>query len=112
MDTLIAGGMPEMILVFPDCFTQYGGSQYLDSPAVGKYRIIFNRGIDSIHRSKIQNDPKKIGRGVMGKSSGGYGAITLSMKCPNLFSAVACHSGDMYFEYAICPEFPLGPSRP
>ena len=26
MDRLIAGGMPEMILVFPDCFTRYGGS--------------------------------------------------------------------------------------
>ena len=43
----------------------------------------------------------------MGKSSGGYGAIMLAMECPELFSAVACHSGDMYFEYAYLPEFPL-----
>jgi enterochelin esterase family protein len=26
-----------MILVFPDCFTRYGGSQYVDSAAVGNY---------------------------------------------------------------------------
>ena len=25
------------ILVMPDCFTRYGGSQYVDSPALGRY---------------------------------------------------------------------------
>jgi S-formylglutathione hydrolase FrmB len=103
MDSLIANGMPEMILVFPDCFTRYGGSQYIDSPAVGNYRTFLNDElipyIDRKYRTK--------GRGVMGKSSGGYGAITSAIKRPNLFSAVACHSGDMYFEYCYLPEFPL-----
>src|SRR5689334_17953097 len=28
----------EVILVLPDCFTRYGGSQYVDSPAIGRYR--------------------------------------------------------------------------
>src|SRR5215467_12532097 len=27
MDFLISRGVPEIILVFPDCFTRYGGSQ-------------------------------------------------------------------------------------
>jgi len=26
-----------LIVVMPDCFTAYGGSQYLNSPAVGNY---------------------------------------------------------------------------
>src|SRR5262249_30148187 len=26
-----------MLVVFPDCFTRYGGSQYLNSSAVGRY---------------------------------------------------------------------------
>ena len=107
MDMLIAAGMPEMILVFPDCFTKYGGSQYLDSPSVGKYRSFLTEELIPFIDRKFRTIRKRSGRGVMGKSSGGYGAIMLSMECPELFSAVACHSGDMYFEYAYCPEFPL-----
>ncbi len=45
-------------------------------------------------------------RGVMGKSSGGYGAITIAMEHADLFSATASHSGDMYFEFAYFPDFP------
>ena len=38
MDALItAGSCDEMILVMPDCFTRYGGSQYLNSSATGRY---------------------------------------------------------------------------
>src|SRR5439155_8505143 len=37
MDALIAAGCPEAILVMPDCATRYGGSQYLDSSATGRY---------------------------------------------------------------------------
>jgi S-formylglutathione hydrolase FrmB len=103
MDALIAKGMPEMILVFPDCFTRYGGSQYIDSPAVGNYRTFLTDELIPYIDRKYRTQ----GRGVMGKSSGGYGAITLAMERPNLFSAVACHSGDMYFEYCYLPEFPL-----
>src|SRR5262245_47109830 len=38
MDTLIESGCPEMILVMPDCFTRYGGSQYVNSTATGRYQ--------------------------------------------------------------------------
>jgi enterochelin esterase family protein len=45
-------------------------------------------------------------RAVAGKSSGGYGAIVHAMKHPEVFGAVACHSGDMAFEYCYMPDFP------
>src|SRR5688500_14470434 len=38
-EKLRAGGRAnEAIIVLPDCFTRYGGSQYVDSPAVGRYQ--------------------------------------------------------------------------
>ena len=38
MDRLIAAGQVQpMILVLPDCITRYGGSQYLNSSATGRY---------------------------------------------------------------------------
>jgi hypothetical protein len=44
-------------------------------------------------------------RGVFGKSSGGYGAITHALRHADIWSAAACHSGDMGFgPCAICPE--------
>lgn len=96
-----------MILIFPDCFTRYGGSQYLDSPAIGAYRAHLLQEILPLVDRKYRTKSARRYRGVMGKSSGGYGAITLAMDHPDLFSAVACHSGDMYFEYVYAQEFPV-----
>jgi S-formylglutathione hydrolase FrmB len=45
-------------------------------------------------------------RAVFGKSSGGYGAMVLGMRHPKVFHALACHSGDMYFEYCYQSDFP------
>ncbi|MDN3719265.1 alpha/beta hydrolase-fold protein [Roseibium salinum] len=45
-------------------------------------------------------------RGIFGKSSGGYGAIIHAMKYPDVWSAAACHSGDMAFELCYLPEMP------
>jgi len=105
IDSLVASGVPEMILVFPDCFTRYGGSQYLNSPAVGDYESYLAEEVlpfvDQMYRTKKE----RRFRGVLGKSSGGFGAITLALNHPDLFSAVACHSGDMYFEYCYVPDF-------
>jgi enterochelin esterase-like enzyme len=106
MDSLVASGVPEMILVFPDCFTRYGGSQYLDSPAVGDYRSYMTEEVLPFVDQMYRTRKDRRFRGVLGKSSGGFGAISLAMERPELFSAVACHSGDMYFEYCYLPDFP------
>lgn len=105
MDRLIeTGRAAPMILVMPDCFTRYGGSQYLDSTATGPYeRHLVSELVPWADRS-YRTRPDR--RGVMGKSSGGYGAIMQGMRHPEAFHAVACHSGDMYFEYCYLPDFP------
>jgi len=107
MDSLIASGVPEMILVFPDCFTRYGGSQYLDSSAVGDYESYLLEEVLPFVDQKYRTQKDRRFRGVMGKSSGGFGAITLALNRPDCFSAVACHSGDLYFEYCYIPDFPV-----
>ena len=45
-------------------------------------------------------------RGIAGKSSGGFGALRLGMLHADVFGAVACHSGDMLFEYCYQVDFP------
>ncbi|HLY11757.1 MAG TPA: alpha/beta hydrolase-fold protein [Planctomycetota bacterium] len=104
IDRLVATRkMAEAIVVMPDCFTRYGGSQYLNSTATGRYEDHLVRElvpyIDETYRTNGR-------RAVMGKSSGGYGALVLGMRHPKVFHALACHSGDMYFEYCYQPDFP------
>lgn len=105
MDRLIAGGeVQPMILVLPDCFTRYGGSQYLNSEAVGRYEDhLIQEVIPTIEARYRTRGPDY--RAIAGKSSGGYGALVQAMRHPGLFAAVACHSGDMYFEYCYKPDF-------
>jgi S-formylglutathione hydrolase FrmB len=103
IDRLIAEGkLAPAIYVLPDCFTRYGGSQYLNSIAIGRYEdYVIDEIVPYIDRAY-----RTAGRGVFGHSSGGYGAIMLGMKHPDVFGAVACHSGDMAFDLCYRPDFP------
>jgi len=95
--------MGEAIVVMPDCFTRLGGSQYLNSSATGRYEDHVVRELVPYVDSRYRTTGR---RAVMGKSSGGYGAMVLGMRHPDVFQALACHSGDMYFEYCYQADFP------
>ena len=36
-ELLASGDCPPCVLVYVDCWTSYGGSQFLDSPGTGRY---------------------------------------------------------------------------
>ena len=107
IDGLIVGSdCPPVIVVMPDCFTGLGGSQYVNSTATGPYEDYLTGEVISFVDGELRTLAESERRGIIGKSSGGYGALTLAMKHPDLFAAAACHSGDMYFEYAYLRDFP------
>ena len=107
IDDLIAGGgCPPVIVVMPDCFTRLGGSQYVNSTATGPYEDYLTDEVITFVDGELRTMMEREHRGIIGKSSGGYGALTLAMKHPGLFAAAACHSGDLYFEYAYLRDFP------
>lgn len=98
-DRLIASGVArEAILVIPDCFTSYGGSQYLNSSATGRYEdhVVYEL-VDFIEGQFITVRAPE-GRAIFGQSSGGFGALTLAMRHPSVFGHCLSHSGDMGFE--------------
>src|SRR6185369_12700792 len=107
LDRLIAERrIRPMIVVMPDCFTKYGGSQYINSSATGRYEDhVIDELVPFIDKS-YRTLPDRENRVVMGKSSGGYGAMVLGMRHPDVFGLVADHSGDKYFEYCYRSEFP------
>lgn len=95
-------GVPPCLVVFVDCWTSLGGSQFLDSPATGRYHTYLCDEvvpfIDATYRTTGR-------RGIAGKSSGGYGAMITPMLRPDLFHGLATHAGDALFETCYLPEF-------
>lgn len=105
IDRLIrTGKMGPVIAVLPDCFTIFGGAQYINSTALGSYEDYLNEEIIPYIDEHYRTLPDRRHRAITGKSSGGYGAMVQSMRHPELYSAVASHSGDIYFEFGYLPD--------
>jgi hypothetical protein len=49
--------------------------------------------------------PDPAHRAIMGKSSGGFGAMITPMLRPDLFGALATHAGDALYEHCYLPDF-------
>jgi len=97
--------MPPVVVAFPDCFTRLGGNQYVNSASMGAWEdFLLDEMLPAIEpRFKCGGTGR---RGVFGKSSGGYGAITHALRHSDIWSAVACHSGDMGFELCYLHDMP------
>ena len=71
--------MPPVVVAFPDCFTRLGGNQYINSASTGVWEdFLLHEMLPAIeHRFSCGGTGR---RGVFGKSSGGYGAITHALR--------------------------------
>ncbi len=97
------GPVPPTIVVFVDCWTSIGGSQFLNSPAVGRYHDYLCEEVVPLVDGRYRTRTDR--RGIQGKSSGGYGAMVTAMLRPDLFCALASHAGDALFEACYLPDF-------
>ena len=106
LDRLIASGKcPPVIVAAPDCFTRVGGNQYINSAGTGRYEDYLVDEIIPFVDAGYTTLPRGAWA-VFGKSSGGYGSIVLGMRRPDVFCALADHSGDSCFELCYIPDFP------
>jgi S-formylglutathione hydrolase FrmB len=113
MDSLVASGGPEMIIVMPDgddgWYTTWNSLVTLDacrkalSPEREKaqtYCVPWQHYDDYIARDVVQFTDRKYRtqasrahRAIAGLSMGGYGAMALALEYPDVFAAAASHSG-------------------
>ena len=96
---------PPALVVFVDCWTSYGGSQFIDSPGTGRYCGYLCDDVVSFVDSRYRTLAEPAHRGLAGKSSGGYGAMVVPMLRPDVFGGLATHAGDALFELCYLPEF-------
>jgi S-formylglutathione hydrolase FrmB len=99
------GEAPPAIVVYVDAWTAYGGSQFVDSPGTGRYHSYLCDEVlpwvDAHYRTMADRGH----RAIMGKSSGGFGAMITPMLRPDLFGALATHAGDNLYEHCYLPGF-------
>jgi Putative esterase len=96
---------PPALVVLVDCWTSYGGSQFIDSPGTGRYCEHLCDEVVSFVDSRYRTLAEPAHRGLTGKSSGGYGAMVVPMLRPDVFGGLGTHSGDALFELCYLPEF-------
>ena len=100
-----AGEAPPAIVVYVDAWTAYGGSQYVDSPGTGRYHSYLCEEIVPWVDARYRTLADPAHRGIMGKSSGGFGAMITPMLRPDLFGVLATHAGDSLYEACYIPDF-------
>jgi S-formylglutathione hydrolase FrmB len=105
-DAVFAGGSaPPAIVVYVDAWTAYGGSQFVDSRGTGRYHSYLCDEVVPFVDARYRTLPAPAHRAIMGKSSGGFGAMITPMLRPDLFGALATHAGDALYENCYIPEF-------
>lgn len=94
LDRLVAERrIEEMIVVFPNAGNRLLGSYYANSPVTGRWEDVIAVELVGLVDRTFRTLPSAASRGVAGHSMGGFGAIRLGMRRPDVFGAV----------YAISP---------
>jgi hypothetical protein len=101
----IAALAPRAIVVLVDAFTAVGGSQFVDSPAIGNYHTYLCDELVPFVDANYATLPAPERRGIQGKSSGGFGAMLTPLLRPDLFGGLATHAGDALFEVCYARDF-------
>jgi S-formylglutathione hydrolase FrmB len=99
-----SGEAPPAIVVWVDAWTSLGGSQFIDSPATGRYHTYLCDEIVPFVDATYRTRADAAHRGISGHSSGGFGAMVTAMLRPDLFGALATHAGDALFEHCYLPD--------
>lgn len=84
----VAAGARDMILVMPNAFTAFQGSFYSSSVTTGDWEQFVVRDLVDYVEKHYRTLPGRENRGLVGHSMGGYGALRLAMKYPDVFSSV------------------------
>jgi len=83
-----SGAAREMILVMPNCMNAFGGCMYSNSVTAGDWEGYVAEDLVAYIDKTYRTIPTRDARGLGGHSMGGYGALRIAMKRPDVFAAV------------------------
>ena len=98
-----AQGAQDMIVVLPDSKTVHNGSMYSSSVTTGDFEGFIAHDLVAYIDAHYRTIPKRMSRGLVGHSMGGYGASRIGMKHSDVF-------GSLYIMSPCCMSArPAGP---
>ncbi len=92
---IITGEIRPLIIVMPDINTAYGGSFCINSALNGNYEDYIVKDIVPYIDANYRTLANRNSRAIAGHCMGGYGAMYIVMKHPDVFGAVASHSSEL-----------------
>ena len=81
-----AQGFSSAIYVMPSAYTLHKGSMYSDSVTTGNWERFIAEDLVAYVDSHYRTLPVRMSRGLAGHSMGGYGALRIGMKRPDVFA--------------------------
>ena len=78
----------EMIMVTPNAFTRFSGSMYSASVTIGNWEEYIAHELVAYIDEHYRTLPSAESRGLSGHSMGGYGALRIGQKYPDVFSSL------------------------
>jgi len=91
-----SGDIDEVILVVVNGRNALGGSFYLDSPVTGNWESFVAEDVVSTIDARFNTVASREGRALAGDSMGGFGALNLAMRHPDVFRAVYALSPGLF----------------
>ncbi len=93
------------VYIFVDAWTAWGGSQFINSEGCGKYEDYLVKDLVPTALENLKSIGYEVADNViLGGSSGGYGALHLCSKYPEIFSHCLAIAPDCDFEVSLKPE--------
>lgn len=83
-----APGFSEVIVVTPDAFTLHKGSMYSSSVTTGDWERFVAEDLVAYMDANYRTLASRTSRGLAGHSMGGYGALRIGMKRPDVFMSL------------------------
>ena len=83
-----AQGFSSAIVVTPNAYSLHKGSMYSNSPTTGDWERFIAEDLVAHMDGHYRTLPDRMSRGLAGHSMGGYGALRIGMKRPDVFGAL------------------------
>jgi S-formylglutathione hydrolase len=90
-----AQGFSELIVVTPNAYSLHKGSMYSNSVTTGDWERFIAEDLVAYVDGHYRTLAKRMSRGLAGHSMGGYGAVRIGMKRPDVY-------GSLYIMSACC----------
>jgi len=82
------GNVQPLIIVIPNAYNAYGGSWYTNSIVTGNWEDFITQDLVEYIDNNYRTVASNTSRGIAGYSMGGYGAMKIAMKHPEIYNAV------------------------